>query len=114
MTTQAERLGTTQPTTSQEHIELVERTTAHNYHPLPVVVAEAEGCWVTDVEGRRYLDMLAAYSALNFGHRHPELIAAAKEQLDRVTLTSRAFHNDQMGPFLPRPDRALRHGHGAA
>jgi ornithine--oxo-acid transaminase len=64
------------------------------------VVAEAEGCWVTDVEGRRYLDMLAAYSALNFGHRHPELIAAAKEQLDRVTLTSRAFHNDQMGPFL--------------
>ena len=64
------------------------------------MVAEAEGCWVTDVEGRRYLDMLAAYSALNFGHRHPELIAAAKEQLDRVTLTSRAFHNDQMGPFL--------------
>ena len=100
MTTQAERLGTTQPTTSQEHIELVERTTAHNYHPLPVVVAEAEGCWVTDVEGKRYLDMLSAYSALNFGHRHPELIAAAKEQLDRVTLTSRAFHNDQMGPFL--------------
>ena len=100
MTTQAERLGTLQPRTSREHIELVERTTAHNYHPLPVVVAEAEGCWVTDVEGRRYLDMLAAYSALNFGHRHPELIAAAKEQLDRVTLTSRAFHNDQMGPFL--------------
>ena len=100
MTTQAERLGTAQPRTSQEHLELVERTTAHNYHPLPVVVAEAEGCWVTDVEGKRYLDMLAAYSALNFGHRHPELIAAAKEQLDRVTLTSRAFHNDQMGPFL--------------
>src|SRR4029450_5996098 len=100
MTTQAERVGTTQPRTSQEHIELVERTTAHNYHPLPVVVAAAEGCWVTDVEGRRYLDMLSAYSALNFGHRHPELIAAAKDQLDRVTLTSRAFHNDQMGPFL--------------
>jgi len=100
MTTQAERLGTAQPRTSQEHLELVERTSAHNYHPLPVVVAEAEGCWVTDVEGKRYLDMLAAYSALNFGHRHPELIAAAKEQLDRVTLTSRAFHNDQMGPFL--------------
>jgi ornithine--oxo-acid transaminase len=89
VTTQ-EHVGTTQPRTSQEHIELVERTTAHielverttahNYHPLPVVVAEAEGCWVTDVEGRRYLDMLAAYSALNFGHRHPELIAAAKEQ----------------------------------
>jgi ornithine--oxo-acid transaminase len=100
MSTQAERLGTAQPRTSQEHLELVERTTAHTYHPLPVVVAEAEGCWVTDVEGKRYLDMLAAYSALNFGHRHPELIAAAKEQLDRVTLTSRAFHNDQMGPFL--------------
>ena len=55
---------------------------------------------MTDVEGRRYLDMLSAYSALNFGHRHPQLIAAAKEQLDRLTLTSRAFHNDQMGPFL--------------
>jgi ornithine--oxo-acid transaminase len=95
-----EQVGTAQPRTSREHIELVERTTAHNYHPLPLVVAEAEGCWVTDVEGRRYLDMLAAYSALNFGHRHPELIAAAKEQLDRLTLTSRAFHNDQMGPFL--------------
>ena len=86
--------------TTPEHLELVERVSAHNYHPLPVVVAEAEGVWVTDVEGRRYLDMLAAYSALNFGHRHPTLIAAAKEQLDRVTLTSRAFHNDQMGPFL--------------
>jgi ornithine--oxo-acid transaminase len=97
---QAERLGTTGPSTSEEHIALVERTTAHNYHPLPVVVATGEGCWVTDVEGTRYLDMLAAYSALNFGHRHPELIAAAKEQLDRLTLTSRAFHNDQMGPFL--------------
>jgi ornithine--oxo-acid transaminase len=80
-------------------IRLVERSSAHNYHPLPVVVAEAEGAWVTDVEGRRYLDMLAAYSALNFGHRHPDLVAAAKRQLDRVTLTSRAFHNDMLGPF---------------
>jgi ornithine--oxo-acid transaminase len=101
---QAERPGTadprTDPTTSGEHIALVERTTAHNYHPLPVVVATAQGCWVTDVEGTQYLDMLSAYSALNFGHRHPELIAAAKDQLDRLTLTSRAFHNDQMGPFL--------------
>jgi ornithine--oxo-acid transaminase len=97
---QAERLDTQTPRTSEEHIALVERTTAHNYHPLPVVVATAEGCWVADVEGKQYLDMLAAYSALNFGHRHPELIAAAKEQLDRLTLTSRAFHNDQMGPFL--------------
>jgi ornithine--oxo-acid transaminase len=80
-------------------IELVERHSAHNYHPLPVVVAEAEGAWVTDVEGARYLDMLSAYSALNFGHRHPDLIRAAKEQLDRVTLTSRAFHHDLFGPF---------------
>jgi ornithine--oxo-acid transaminase len=89
-----------EPRTSAEHIELVERYSAHNYHPLPVVVAEAEGVWVTDVEGKRYLDMLAAYSALNFGHRHPDLIRVAKEQLDRLTLTSRAFHNDQIGPFL--------------
>lgn len=74
----------------------------HNYHPLPIVVADAEGAWVTDVDGRRYLDCLAAYSALNFGHRHPGLIAAAKAQLDRVTLTSRAFHNDQLGPFAER------------
>ncbi|MGH8971528.1 MAG: aminotransferase class III-fold pyridoxal phosphate-dependent enzyme, partial [Actinomycetes bacterium] len=80
-------------------IEAVERHSAHNYHPLPVVVSEAEGVWVTDVQGRRYLDMLSAYSALNFGHRHPRLVDAARTQLDRVTLTSRAFHNDQLGPF---------------
>ncbi len=72
---------------------------AHNYHPLPVVIADAEGCWVTDVEGRRYLDMLAAYSAINFGHRHPRLVDAARRQLDRVTLVSRAFDHDQFGPF---------------
>ena len=72
---------------------------AHNYHPLPVVAAEAEGAWVTDVEGRRYLDLLAAYSALNFGHRHPRLIAAARRQLDHLTLVSRAFEHDQFGPF---------------
>ncbi len=94
MTTHEDRLA------SQEHIELVERYSARNYAPLPVVIAEGEGCWVTDVDGRRYLDMLAAYSALNFGHRHPEVVAAAKEQLDRLTLTSRAFHSDQIGPFL--------------
>ncbi|SNY08279.1 ornithine--oxo-acid transaminase [Paractinoplanes atraurantiacus] len=76
-----------------------ERYTAHNYHPLPVVVAEGEGAWVTDVDGRRYLDFLAGYSALNFGHRHPELIAAAHAQLDRVTLTSRAFVHDQFAAF---------------
>ncbi|NBM15706.1 ornithine--oxo-acid transaminase [Streptomyces sp. GC420] len=72
---------------------------AHNYHPLPVVVARAEGAWVEDVEGRRYLDMLAGYSALNFGHRHPALIEAAHRQLDRLTLTSRAFHNDRLAGF---------------
>ncbi|WP_426506828.1 ornithine--oxo-acid transaminase [Dactylosporangium sp. McL0621] len=80
-------------------VEEAERHTAHNYHPLPVVIAEAEGAWVTDVDGRRYLDCLAGYSALNFGHRHPGLVAAAHEQLDRVTLTSRAFLHDQFGPF---------------
>ena len=72
---------------------------AHNYHPLPLVAASASGVWVTDVEGRRYLDMLAGYSALNFGHRHPQLVAAATRQLDRVTLVSRAFDHDQFGPF---------------
>jgi ornithine--oxo-acid transaminase len=79
----------------------LERTSygAPNYHPLPVVIAEAEGAWVTDVEGRRYLDALSGYSALNFGHRHPALVAAAKAQLDRVTLTSRAFDHDQFEPF---------------
>ncbi|HEX7661826.1 MAG TPA: ornithine--oxo-acid transaminase [Pseudonocardiaceae bacterium] len=82
-----------------DYVALDERWSAHNYHPLPVVIAEAEGAWVTDVAGRRYLDFLAGYSALNFGHRHPDLIAAAKAQLDRVTLTSRAFHHDQFGPF---------------
>ena len=83
----------------KEHIELAERCAAHNYHPLPVVVKKADGVWVEDVDGKRYMDMLAAYSAVNFGHCNPELIAAAKEQLDAVTLTSRAFHNDQLGPL---------------
>jgi ornithine--oxo-acid transaminase len=80
-------------------VEEAERHTAHNYHPLPVVIAEAEGAWVTDVDGRRYLDCLAGYSALNFGHRHPVLLEAARTQLERVTLTSRAFLHDQFGPF---------------
>jgi ornithine--oxo-acid transaminase len=80
-------------------ITLDEEWGAHNYHPLPVVIAEAEGAWVTDVEGNRYLDFLSGYSALNFGHRHPALVEAAREQLDRLTLTSRAFHNDQYGAF---------------
>jgi ornithine--oxo-acid transaminase len=78
----------------------VERYSANNYHPLPLVLERGEGAWVWDVEGKKYLDCLAAYSAVNQGHRHPAIIAAAKAQLDRITLTSRAFHNDQMGPFL--------------
>jgi ornithine--oxo-acid transaminase len=78
---------------------LSEVHSAHNYHPLPVVISEAEGAWVTDVDGRRYLDLLAAYSAINFGHRHPRLVAAAMRQLERVTLVSRAFEHDQFGPF---------------
>jgi ornithine--oxo-acid transaminase len=86
--------------TSRGFIDLEEAHVAHTYSPLPVVVASADGAWVTDIDGRRYLDCLAAYSAVNFGHGHPVLIEAAKKQLDRVTLTSRAFHNDQLGPFV--------------
>jgi ornithine--oxo-acid transaminase len=84
---------------TEAHIELTESYAAHNYHPLRVVLASGEGAWVTDVEGRRYLDCLAGYSALNFGHSHPRLVARATEQLGRLTLTSRAFYNDQLGPF---------------
>ena len=87
------------PPASAAAIAEVEAHTAANYHPLPVVIASGEGAWVTDVEGRRYLDLLAGYSALNFGHRHPRLVAAAERQLGRLTLTSRAFHNDQLGAF---------------
>ncbi|MDZ8275064.1 ornithine--oxo-acid transaminase [Microbacterium aquimaris] len=72
---------------------------AHNYNPLPVVISRGEGAWVTDVEGKRYLDLLSAYSALNFGHLHPALVAVAQEQLQRLTLTSRAYHNDQLVEF---------------
>jgi ornithine--oxo-acid transaminase len=97
---------TDQTTRTDELLELAERYAAHNYHPLPVVISEAEGAWVTDVEGKRYLDMLAAYSALNFGHRHPRLVEAAHRQLDRLTLTSRAFHND-MFPIFCRDLAAL-------
>ncbi|GGN64109.1 ornithine--oxo-acid transaminase [Streptomyces kronopolitis] len=87
------------PRSSAELIQAEGPVLAHNYHPLPVVVARAEGVWVEDVEGRRYLDMLAGYSALNFGHRHPALIDAAHRQLDQLTLTSRAFHNDRLAGF---------------
>ena len=89
----------TDVTATAREIELEEQVAAHNYHPLPVVIASAEGAWATDVDGRRYLDCLAGYSALNFGHRHPRLVEAAHRQLDAVTLTSRAFHHDKLGPF---------------
>ena len=87
-------------TRSQELRALSEEHSAHNYHPLPIVITEAEGAWVVDAEGKRYLDMLAAYSAVNFGHRNPRLTEAAKRQLDRVTLVSRAFDHDEFGPFV--------------
>ncbi|MGW7239166.1 ornithine--oxo-acid transaminase [Streptomyces sp. NPDC054804] len=86
-------------TTTEALIAAADAHSAHNYHPLPVVIATAEGAWMTDVEGRRYLDFLAGYSALNFGHGHPRLVAAAKAQLERVTLTSRAFHHDRFAAF---------------
>lgn len=89
----------TELSTNQDFIDLEDKVAAHNYSPLPVVVGHAEGIHVTDVEGRTYIDALSGYSALNFGHRHPGLVQAAKDQLDRSTLTSRAFHNDQLGPF---------------
>jgi ornithine--oxo-acid transaminase len=83
-------------------VRLEEQYGTRNYHPLPVVIARGEGCWVEDVEGSRYFDALSAYSALNFGHRHPRLIAAAHGQLDRLTLTSRAFYNDRLGELCER------------
>ncbi|MCY3612362.1 MAG: ornithine--oxo-acid transaminase [Gemmatimonadetes bacterium] len=94
--------ATASPTSSvtDRYLDEAERFSAHNYHPLPVVLDRGEGSWVWDVDGNRYLDMLSSYSALNQGHRHPAILEAAREQLDRLTLTSRAFHNDQMGPFL--------------
>ncbi|MFE2555372.1 ornithine--oxo-acid transaminase [Streptomyces sp. NPDC059352] len=87
---------------TQDAIASAEAHSAHNYHPLPIVVTSADGAWMTDVEGRRYLDMLAGYSALNFGHGNRRLIDAAKAQLERVTLTSRAFHHDRFAEFCTR------------
>ena len=85
---------------TSEYIAQVDRFSAHNYHPLPIVLTRGEGAWVWDIDGNKYLDCLAAYSAVNQGHRHPKILRAALDQLERLTLTSRAFHNDQMGPFL--------------
>lgn len=90
---------TTQESRTAEHLRTADQYGAHNYHPLPVIIESGTGCHVTDVDGNRYLDMLAAYSALNFGYSNERLIAAATKQLTKVTLTSRAFHNDQLGPF---------------
>jgi ornithine--oxo-acid transaminase len=84
---------------SAVEIELTERYGAHNYHPIPVVISKGEGVWVWDVDGRKYMDMLSAYSALNQGHRHPKIVDALKRQADTLTLTSRAFYNDRLGSF---------------
>jgi len=85
---------------SQDFIKLDEQYAAHTYNPIEVVIERGEGVWVYDVEGKRYLDCLSAYSAVNQGHCHPRIMEAAIDQMKRVTLTSRAFYNDQMGPFL--------------
>jgi ornithine--oxo-acid transaminase len=87
---------------THELLALTNQYCAPNYLPLPIVIAEAKGVWVLDPEGNRYMDMLSCYSALNQGHRHPKIIQAVKDQLDRVTLTSRAFHNDKLGPFCQK------------
>ena len=87
---------------TEKFIAEVDKYSAHNYHPLPVVISKAEGIWVTDVEGKRYIDMLSAYSAVNQGHCHPKIVKALRDQAGKLTLTSRAFHNDQMGPFLKK------------
>ncbi len=86
--------------TTQEILEVTSKYSARNYKPLPVVITKAEGIWVEDPEGNKYLDMLSAYSAVNQGHRHPRIINALKAQADKVTLVSRAFHNDQLGPLM--------------
>ncbi|MGD6804330.1 ornithine--oxo-acid transaminase [Rossellomorea vietnamensis] len=104
---------------SQSIIDQTQEYGANNYHPLPIVISEAEGVWVKDPEGNKYMDMLSAYSAVNQGHRHPKIIQALKDQADRVTLTSRAFHNDQLGPWyekickLTNKDMALPMNTGA-
>lgn len=89
-------------TNSQQVIEQTDKFGANNYNPLPIVISEAEGVWVKDPEGNKFMDMLSAYSAVNQGHRHPKIIQALKDQADRVTLTSRAFHNDQLGPWYKK------------
>ncbi len=89
-------------TVSEQVIVQTEKFGANNYHPLPIVISEAQGVWVKDPEGNKFMDMLSAYSAVNQGHRHPKIIQALKDQADKVTLTSRAFHNDQLGPWYEK------------
>ncbi|WP_223700740.1 ornithine--oxo-acid transaminase [Sutcliffiella deserti] len=89
-------------TKTHDIISQTEKFGANNYHPLPIVISKAEGVWVEDPEGTKYMDMLSAYSAVNQGHRHPKIIEALKEQADKITLTSRAFHNDQLGPWYEK------------
>ena len=96
----ADSPATTLSKKTQEHLSLAETHGAHNYHPLPVVIERGEGIWVWDVDGKKYMDCLSAYSAVNQGHCHPRLIEITKKQVERLTLTSRAFHNDQTGPFF--------------
>src|SRR6056297_1393664 len=87
---------------SEEAINLTDKYGAKNYHPLPIVISKAEGVWVEDPEGNKYMDMLSAYSAVSHGHGHPEIIKELKKQADKVTLTSRAFRNDQLGLFYEK------------
>ncbi|HDC6176005.1 TPA: ornithine--oxo-acid transaminase [Staphylococcus aureus] len=106
-------------TKSEKIIELTNHYGAHNYLPLPIVISEAEGVWVKDPEGNKYMDMLSAYSAVNQGHRHPKIIQALKDQADKVTLVSRAFHSDNLGEWyekickLAGKDKALPMNTGA-
>ena len=85
---------------SQYHLDLEKKYGAHDYHPLPVVLAKGEGVYLWDVEGKQYYDFLSAYSAVNQGHCHPEIIKTIKEQASTLTLTSRAFHNNRLGEYL--------------
>jgi ornithine--oxo-acid transaminase len=112
-------MSVTETNKTDQIIEQTHKFGANNYHPLPIVIAKAEGVWVESPEGNRYMDMLSAYSAVNQGHRHPKIIQALKDQADKVTLTSRAFHNDQLGPWyekicqLTNKDMALPMNTGA-
>lgn len=95
-------MGLIELSETERIIRQTESYSANNYHPLPVVIKTGEGVWVYDLEGKQYLDMLSAYSALSHGHRHPKIIQALLEQAEKITITSRAFHNEKMGAFLQK------------